>query len=479
MSNRKFNVLIVEDEKDISEFIEAAFIKCCDQINITKVTSRDEAFRLFDSGVFFDYVTLDLSIPNEPDNFEKDSANGMAVLGKIVELSHGTPILILTGTSTPDMIQDFLSNSSRVDIWGSGIERGTIEHLTKSKIGDLSNKIQEVYSEFYSILEVELITENLSIPIKYDRILRVFINKLGGSLGTIHSIGGGMSKAKVYFVKIQDNSGCIIHNAICKCGPKEDINLDALNYDNFINRLRPEATPRKLGHLKYAASSSCGVLYGLAEEYEASFFKASLSVQLDDEIESAIKYMLGPWHSSSKQERKSIKEIRQQLVTDEVADELFSKYQLSNAESFESKSVNCKVSCTHGDFHGENILLNVPSKKATLIDYGDVCEGVSILDPLTLECSFLFHPSTKGSLSDWPKEQNIENWHDVDVYAEGCEFEKSIKFCRSWIRELGIGNRELAACLYSYSLRQLKYDDTNKGYAVALINVAYGLYEIS
>ncbi|EJL6834396.1 response regulator [Vibrio cholerae] len=479
MSNRHFNVLVVEDDLDISEFIESIFKEQSAQVNVTKVISRDEAFELLDSGTFFDYVTLDLSIPNVPGSFEKDAANGMAVLGKIVEVSSGTPVLILTGTSTADMIQDFLSNSNRIDIWGHGSERGTIEHLTKSRIGDLADKVERVYSEFSSILEVELITSSLSLPIEHDRLLRVFINSRGGSLGIVRQIVGGLSKAKVYSVHIKDISGSIIHRAICKCGPKEDINLDASNYTNFINRLRPEATPRLLGHLKYAAGASCGVFYGLAEDYDASFFSASLPVQLNDEIEIAIKSMLGPWHSNSRYERKTIREIRQQLVSDEKAEILFSKYNLTNAQLFESQNVHCKISCTHGDFHGENILLNVPSKKATLIDYGDICESVSIIDPLTLECSFLFHPATKDELSNWPSKHNLENWENIEVYVDGCSFERSIKFCRHWINEIGVGNRELAACLYSYSLRQLKYEDTNKEFAVSLINSAYRLYQQS
>ncbi|UKA01951.1 response regulator [Photobacterium damselae] len=479
MSNRHFNVLVVEDDSDIADFIASTFKAECAQVNISIVSSRDEAFELLGSGAFFDYVTLDLSIPDVSGSFEKDASNGLAVLGKVIEVSAGTPILILTGTSTPDMFQDFLGNSNQVDIWGTGKERGTIEHLTKTRIGELSDKIKKAYSEFSSILEVELLTGAESLPIEHDRLIRVFTNFYGGSLGEVRQIGGGLSVAKVYSVQIKDTSGCIIHRAICKCGPKEDIKVDADNYQSFINRLKPEATPRILGHFRYAAGSICGVFYGLAENYDDSFFGASLNVVLDEELETSIKSMLVPWHSSSRHVRKTIRDIRQQLVTDETATKLYEQFNLVEAHAFESQGVNCKVSCTHGDFHGENILLDVPSKKATLIDYGDVSEGVSIIDPLTLECSFLFHPATIGKLGSWPTKDNLANWENLDAYVDGCPVEKSIRFCREWAYEIGVGNRELAASLYSYALRQLKYDDTDKEIAISLIGASYRLYEQS
>ncbi|ENB1602451.1 response regulator [Vibrio parahaemolyticus] len=479
MSNRLFNVLIVEDDEELSGMIENIFQSKCAQVNIKKAVSRDAAFELLEKEPFFDYVTLDLTIPNIDYSFEKDAANGMAVLGRITEISSGTPVLILTGTSTADMIQDFLDHSNQIDIWGTGTNRGTIEHLTKSRFADLSDKIENIYKEFSSTLNVELLTHSLRLPIEHDRLLRVFINSQKGCLGDIRQIGGGLSRAKVYSVHIKDSSGGTIHRAICKCGPKDDINSDAQNYKDFINRLRPDATPRLLGHLKHAAGNMSGVFYGLAENYDESFFNTSLRNNLNDDLEIAIKYMLDRWHSNMIQVQKTIGEVRSQLLSDEVANELFIKFELTNAPYFEAMLVNCKVSCTHGDFHGENILLDITSNKATLIDYGDVCEGVSILDPLTLECSFLFHPSTQDMLSGWPTQKNLANWEDIDIYVEGCPFSRSIRFCREWAINIGVGNRELAACLYAYALRQLKYQDTNKEYALSLIESAYRLYDMS
>lgn len=477
--NRQFNVLIVEDETDIFEYIESVFTSLGRNISITRASSRDEAIELLNNETnFFDYISLDLTMPAETGSFEKDPANGLAVLGTIVKTSSGTPVLILTATSTIEMIQEFLQFSHNVDIWGGGNYRATIEHLTKARIYELKDKLIDVYSEFSSIMAVEILSDGLELPIEHDRLIRFFVNHLKGCVAEVKAIGGGLSSAKVYSLNILDSSGNLIYRAICKCGPKKDIDEDAANYQTYINRLKPDATPRILGHHKFSAKSNSGVCYGLAENYNNSFFNVSSS-DLIDELQNSITDMLAPWHSLKLQSRKSIKDIRRMLVKDDVAEELIKKYNLEDtAFTFEAELVYCKISCIHKDFHGENILLDVASSKATLIDYGDVSEGVCILDPLTLECSFLFHPSSKIS-TDWPTEENLSNWIDLDKFLDGCPIPEKIRFCRNWTNELGLGNRELAACLYSYALRQLKYPNTNKEIALKLINIAFSIYDIS
>lgn len=119
MYKRKFNVLIVEDDSSLSQYISNEFSKLGDDIEITIATCRNEAIALLESNNnFFDYITLDLTLPIHTDDFEKKPENGLYILSRISELSRGTPVLILTATSTIDMIQDFLSHSSKVDIWG-------------------------------------------------------------------------------------------------------------------------------------------------------------------------------------------------------------------------------------------------------------------------------------------------------------------------------------------------------------------------
>lgn len=356
-------------------------------------------------------------------------------------------------------------------------------HLSKLKINLLNEIIEKIYITFSKILSVEIRpAQSLNLPIEHDRLIRIFVNSVGGSIGKIKQIGGGLSDAKVYAVEVDDIYGSRIYNSICKCGKHIDIDTDAQNYTKYINRLTPEASPRIFGHYQFGAKSSHGVFYGFAENHNDSFFKAMCEKRISQELFASIKSLFIPWHSASTYKNDTIANIRRMLVNDEKTEELIKKYDIEHcSKRFEKKSVTYKHSCIHSDLHGENILLNTESKKAVLIDYGDINEGAIILDIITLECSSLFHPSIKDyiELGDWPTDIDINNWNNEKNYISNCPFPDSVVFCRSWLKDLDIGNREIAAGLYSYSLRQLKYPETNKQVAISLIKKAYDLYELS
>ena len=484
MHKRKFNVLIIEDNNSLSQYISNEFLKLGDDIEITIAACRNEAIELLEiNNNFFDYITLDLTLPITTNDFEKKPENGLHILSKISELSKGTPVLILTATSTINMIQNFLSHSNNIDIWGSKEKISTVSHLSKLEISSLHEIIQKIYIHFSKILSVEIRTfQSLDLPIEHDRLIRIFVNSVGGSIGKIKQIGGGFSDAKVYAVEVDDINGSKIYNSICKCGKDIDIDIDANNYKKYINRLAPDASPRIFGHYQFGAKSSNGVFYGFAEKHNDSYFQAMSENRISKELFSYIKSIFTPWHNTSTTKSDTITNIRRMLINDQKTEELIKQYDIENcSKTFEKKNVRYKHSCIHSDLHGENILLNTESNKAVIIDYGDINEGAIILDIITLECSALFHPSIKNylDLGDWPTNIDIDNWNIEEQYIKDCPFPESVIFCRSWLKDLDIGNRELAAGLYSYSLRQLKYPETNKKVAISLIKKAYKLYELS
>lgn len=478
MANHNFKLLIVEDEKEPSDFISSSFSRVFKKIEITLARSRDAAFEILTaSNVFFDLVTLDLRIPSVNGGLDQDPQHGQGVLGKCLEVINGTPIVIITGTSTVHMIDEFLASSERTDIWGCGSDKPTITHIRKENLERLSAKIEEIYSDFEPIFNIEINSDGISLPIEHDRLIRIFARKYNGRLVRLQQLGGGLSIAKVYSLEIKDITGNIILKAIAKCGPHPKIVEDSNNYDQSISRLPPEATPRKLGFLKFGGASCSAVFYGLADGFLHSFFKASESNLLNDAIRKVIQNILCNWYNNKRVAECKIKEIRKTLMSDDEAKIVIKKFNIPEAVGFEENTVLCSKSLQHCDLHGENILINVDCNNALLIDYGDIKENIRILDPITLECSYLFHPSS--TQTEWPSSKNIECWDDLKSYIEECPFPDDIIFCREWTNSLKTGNREVSACLYSYALRQLKYEGTDKNIALQLINVAFRLYDQS
>lgn len=478
MNSQNFYVLCIEDEEEIREVLLSEINRLSNnKAHVTFANSRDEAVSILEDGIFFDYITLDLTIPVTSGSFEKSSSNGLAVLGKAKDACPGTPVLILTGTSTVRMISQFLETSNNVDIWSVGHARPTVSHLEKVDILEFSNILCPSIASVIALNDIELSYTFDHLPIAHDRLIRIFAKKKGAGFVRVEVIGGGYSDAKVYSLILDDERGVELHRCIAKCGNRQDIDIDSENFNNRISRLKPEATPRQIAHLRYGAGINSAVFYGLATEHGHSFFSACEARLITTKILESLEDILSNWHSTRVQERRRIKDIRNNLLSNEKAVSLISFYDINGAHEFENKFVQCRVSCIHGDLHGENILVDIDNNVTTLIDYGDVLEECAILDPLTLECSFLFHSGSPGK--DWPSSKALNKWDCLDDYIEDCPYSSEIKFCRQWIDRLGVGNRELAACLYSYALRQLKYDDTDKERALTLINIAFSLYDKS
>jgi hypothetical protein len=110
-----------------------------------------------------------------------------------------------------------------------------------------------------------------------------------------------------------------------------------------------------------------------------------------------------------------------------------------------------------------------------LIDYGDVAEGSASLDPITLELSLIFHPHGVD-LGSWPTLEQARQWGELDTYLVGSPATEFVRECRAWAGRVAAGQREIAAAAYSYLIRQVRYGDTNKDLALALLDGVRGFY---
>ena len=101
------------------------------------------------------------------------------------------------------------------------------------------------------------------------------------------------------------------------------------------------------------------------------------------------------------------------------------------------------------------------------------------MDPITLELSLLFHPDSPGAGGAWPTLQDAHVWGDLDAYVACCPFAQFVRECRSWALRAAAGKREVAASAYAYLVRQLKYRDTRKELALALLGGVRAFWDAS
>ena len=104
-----------------------------------------------------------------------------------------------------------------------------------------------------------------------------------------------------------------------------------------------------------------------------------------------------------------------------------------------------------------------------LIDFGDTGASYAAADPVTLELSTIFHTQHSRLPVEWPREENMLAWPDIAAFTSGCAFTPFIQACRDWALATAASTDEVIAVGYAYAMRQLKYQDTDKQMARALI----------
>lgn len=470
------HVLIVEDDDDFVEELRETIAALPGNWDIRVAGSRDQAYEMLEDG-FLDLVILDLKIPTVSGALDADPEHGHALFNRIRTIAPGTPIFVLTGSPAEDFLSDLvLKNQQQIDIWSEGRKIQTILFLRKYEIDKCPEILMPVAQAIERLSGVELERGGLNLSLAEDRLIRIFARKFQGVRCAVSELGGGLSGARVIRLRVTDHRGVQVHDAVAKLSTPADVRREGDNYDNHVNRLDRAATPRKLGTLEYGAHKLAGIFFGLAEgSDESAFDVANNSPERAEAVIRSVEAAMARWIDGVPETRTTIRQIRQRLLSDESCDQVRNTFNLDWIQNFEDREIQARWACCHGDLHGNNIFVSPTGTE--LIDYGDVGDGPASLDSVTLELSLLFHPDAPGKASAWPSAEQAKAWGEIEVYLKDCPFPEFVRECRAWALRAAAGNREIAASAYSYLVRQLKYDDTNKERALALLDGVRSFYD--
>lgn len=468
-------VLVVEDDPDFITAIQEVLRGLSPGATVHVAQSRDAALALL-AASFFDIIILDLKIPATDGALDADSQHGFAVFRRAQTIASGTPVVVLTGSPAEDFISELLGSARQVDVWGENRNVKTVDFLPKYKFDSFPRTIQASLRSIDTLADVELDRSGVDLSTQDDRLIRIFARRYGGARVVI-SLLGGLSGAKVLRLRVTNAQGAPVHDAVAKIGSIDDVVDEGRRFDNDVARLEPRATPRKLITLEAGAKTSAGVFYGLAAGFDETAFQAATGAP--DHARAAVRSVergTRQWGEGVNQSRRTVQEIRSRLLKDERFEVVLRQYDLEWVGEFEKATIQTRWCCTHGDMHGENVLVSADGS-AVIIDYGDVGESTASHDAITLELSLLFHP--KGPLRGgaWPTHAQAGSWGDLDRYVQGCPAETFVRECRAWAGRAAAGNREVAVTAYAYLMRQLKYEDTDKALALALLAGAKALFD--
>jgi CheY-like chemotaxis protein len=460
-------VFIVEDDEDFVSELVSSIANVQANVDVTVARCRERACQLLDEQ-FFDFAILDLNIPTQDRGLDADPDHGKFVFHHARTTTPGTKLLVLTGSPSDDFIADMLAQKHDADIWSEGTKVGTVEFLRKIDLVQVDGIIGKALGAIETLGDVELELVGVNLQTGEDRLIRIFAKKFGAARCIVSPIGAGRSGAVPFRLQLFDASGTPIQVAVAKLAPLVTVQDENARYDTHVVLLDPASTPRKMVMLEFGAGATAGIFYQLAAGYETSLF-ATLG---EDDARAAravesVAIALALWAQGDAQVRRSVAAIRRLLLDDTTAAGLIAKYSLDWAPDFEAREIQTRWCGVHGDLHGENVLVSADDR-SVVIDYGDVQRGIASFDPVTLSLSAVLQANP--TLSDhWPSLDQCQNWHDLDVYLDGSPIPLFVRACRAWAEARAAGRREIAASAYSYLLRQLKYDDTDKGRILALL----------
>lgn len=462
------NVLIVEDDPSYREALRGIVAKLADRVSFFETDNAEGAVELLNNS-FFDLIVLDMSIPWDANGAMPDAAHGMRVLTEAQTRVAGTPIFVLTGSPARaygEHVEDLVRGGAKADIWGDGVERPIMSFHLKRDLRRFEEVLAGYVAAYRAARDVELNKGSLQLREGFDRLIRVFARALDNVSCLVSPITGGLSGTPVFRLQVADAQGNVMRDVIGKLGPIVKIMDEANRYDKFANRLPPEATPRKIRVQKWGGGSDAGLFYQLAQGYDDTVFSIiSVGERIDATVQE-LNRMTDVW--VRRIEQVQVRDIRRDQINDEKYAEVVEEFGLQWTSEIEGQAVRTSLACTHGDMHGANILVDERSRPI-LIDFGDMSDGPSSRDPITLELSSLFHSEGPLRNSGWPGDAAHAIFVDLESYLQDCPAPEFVRACRRWTDARAASQRERLAVAYAYLVRQLKYKDTDKQLAVRLL----------
>lgn len=463
-------ILIVEDDENYVSELTAILKGVSVPVHITVAASREEARAHLDER-FFDFAILDLKIPTGEGTLDLDPEHGKWIFHYARKVTPGTKLLVLTSSPSEGFIADLLTQKHDADIWSEGTKVDTVEFLRKIEIDHAPDTIGKVLHAVHALNAIELDRRAVNLDIGEDRLIRIFAKRFEARRCVVSKIGAGRSGAKTLRLQLFDAGGAPIREVVAKLGSLARMQEEESRYEKNIVLLSGAVTLRKMAMLEFGAGPTAGLFYQLADGYYDSMF--ATMAKADGKAAECVRATgaaLADWHKGKPETPRTASDVRRTWVGDEQAAALHAEYGLDWAIDFENREVQTRWCCVHGDLHGENVLVN-DGGQVMIIDYGDVDLSAVSYDPVSFELSAVLQENPMIN-ADWPTEQACRQWHNPDAYLVGCPMPEFIRACRDWATAVAPGRREIAACAYTYLLRQLKYDDTDKARIIALMEGA-------
>ena len=462
-------ILLVEDEKAVARRIRKSLTARC-SAKVDVACSRDTAIELANRDVDYDLIVCDLRIPTAKGGLDLSVDHGIYLHDTLRKVHSGTPCVVFSGFATLENMRQRLADGPTVDLFGTRKSRRLVYVQRKSEEPEFLERATELSAELRELdgLDMEH-PEDMMISKYISRPLRWFARRLGGTRLVVSALGG-LSGARVFRCDILDSQSSV-GLVVAKVDLIAEVQSEIERYRQYV------APALEVGAFAPLADE---VLYGCGR-YGAAFYKLAADGYRDlfelvankvTDAASAVSRLqndLNSWKVHRSQFTGSIGDLRSERVSDEQLGAFVDDLDEMSWQTVESVNLTVPQVVQHGDLHGRNVIVGTEGNPL-IIDYGDVGLDSAVLDAVTLELSLLFHMDRPDS-GGWPTLEQASNWFQLEEYVSGSPVGNVVIACREWARSVGT-RLELAAIVYCHTVRQLKYDDTDKALVLAIAKAA-------
>lgn len=466
-----FRILLVEDDdteaRDFADLLTRMGIVA----EIERASSRDTALGALARGSF-DLLVLDLEIPSFAGSADKSVNYGFAVYEQANSASPGTPVAIVTGHHDERQTRDITARRGPADLFGFG-EQPSLRVFYKDELEAYLQWIRELSTQLSSTEGIPIATTGVPFKLtrEQERVLRIAANRRSSTSISVSELGG-YSESRTVRASFYDSDLHLRATYVAKLGPLAVVRDEALRFEQIAGRLPAAAFPA-LGLSVLAGAGAMGGNFYTIEPTAPSLFDFAVSSPVEAPLlVRKLQALTAPWSEASNMRTRLVRELRREALPDAS---MHPYTQASGAawEEFEQATVELSYGLQHGDLHGMNVLARAGTEPL-LIDFGNVDTLPMCTDPVALEFSSLFHNANPLAGSGWPTLEQARRWFETDQYFDNCPIADFLRECRTWT-ESSAASAAIAAVVYGYALRQLKYADTNKALATAIADGAVTL----
>jgi DNA-binding response OmpR family regulator len=473
------NVLLLEDESRMTTIITEALTESSMNggwsLSLRTVSDRDAALALLDDAAFpLDLAVLDLQVPASPDPAPADRKYGLDVFRAIQDRSKGTKVIVFSGRADGPAHTQLMAAAWTADPLGLGESEGMVDFVDKEDIDGCITRVERYAFELEELERIAISygAERVELNPLEQRILRIYARRLAAPRVRVLPVKAGRSGARTIRLHLYRDSPQPFASLVAKIDTLAEVEREVAAYNAHVApRLAVGGFPQYADRVDAGAASLGAAFFRLAEDFANTAFDVVEQGELaPDVLVGTIQDRTSGWHDARALRKLRVRDIRRILLPDSRLGEVERFLAATPWRDVETIQVDCHVSSQHCDLHLLNLLVNGRGD-IVVIDCASAADAPASLDPITLELCLAFHPDITPSVGGWPSPPRMNDWWDLDRYLADCPFPGLVRASREWAHAMAAGDEEIAAVVYAYALRQLRWP-AGRELALPLIGAA-------